>query len=96
MGSRRVIQWGAVIMVLFGLFSKIGAFFITIPEPIIGGVFMVMFGMIAGVGLSNLQFVDLNSSRNLFILGFSLFLGLVSWCNMNKVCSSSTAVMLLY
>ena len=37
-----------------------------------------MFGMITAVGLSNLQFVDLNSSRNLFILGFSLFFGLVS------------------
>ena len=32
--------------------------------------------MIAAVGLSNLQFVDLNSSRNLFIIGFSFFFGL--------------------
>ena len=32
--------------------------------------------MIAAVGLANLQFVDLNSSRNLFIIGFSLFFGL--------------------
>jgi len=35
-----------------------------------------MFGMIAAVGLSNLQFVDLNSARNLFILGFAIFMGL--------------------
>ena len=35
-----------------------------------------MFGMIAAVGMSNLQFVDLNSPRNLFILGFSFFMGL--------------------
>lgn len=34
-------------------------------------------GMITAVGLSNLQFVDLNSSRNLFVLGFSIFFGLV-------------------
>ena len=27
-------------------------------------------------GLSNLQFVDMNSSRNLFVLGFSMFFGL--------------------
>ena len=33
-------------------------------------------GMIVAVGISNLQHVDLNSSRNLFILGSSLFLGL--------------------
>ena len=32
--------------------------------------------MVAAVGISNLQYVDLNSSRNLFILGLSLLLGL--------------------
>ena len=32
--------------------------------------------MITAVGLSNLQFVDLNSTRNLFVLGFSLFFSL--------------------
>ena len=37
---------------------------------------MTMFGLCSAVGLSNLQFVDLNSSRNIFILGSSLFLGL--------------------
>ena len=35
-----------------------------------------MFGMIASVGMSNLQFVNLNSARNLFIIGFSFFMGL--------------------
>ena len=59
------------------MLSKVGALFITIPTPIIGGIFTVMFSMITAVGLSNLQFVDLNSSRNLFVLGFSLFFGLV-------------------
>ena len=76
-GSRRVVQYGALIMIFLGLFSKFGALFSLIPDPIVGGIFYVMFGMIAAVGLSNLQFVDLNSSRNLFILGFSIFFGLV-------------------
>ena len=31
--------------------------------------------MVGAVGLSNLQFVNLNSSRNLFIIGLSLMLG---------------------
>ena len=67
----------ALLMMAFGMFNKFGAFFLTIPTPIVGGVFCVMFGVIAAVGLSNLQFVDLNSSRNLFVLGFSLFFSLV-------------------
>ncbi|XP_072486548.1 solute carrier family 23 member 1 isoform X2 [Notamacropus eugenii] len=33
--------------------------------------------MITAVGLSNLQFIDMNSSRNLFVLGFSMFFGLM-------------------
>ena len=65
-------------MIVMGLFSKFGAVFATIPEPIVGGIFYIMFGMVAAVGLSSLQYVDLNSTRNLFILGFSIFFGLVS------------------
>ena len=75
-GSRRVVQAGAIIMILLGTVSKFGALFTTIPGPIVGGMYCAMFGMIAAVGLSNLQFVDLNSARNLFILGFAFFMGL--------------------
>ncbi len=75
-GARRVVQAGAVFMIVLGMISKFGALFTSIPQPIVGGMYCVMFGMIASVGLSNLQFVNLNSSRNLFILGFALFMGL--------------------
>ncbi|XP_058958308.2 solute carrier family 23 member 2-like [Pocillopora verrucosa] len=75
-GSLRVIQFGAIVMMFVGVLGKIGALFVTIPDPIVGGVFMVMFGMIAAVGISNLQFADMNSSRNLFIVGFSIIFGL--------------------
>ena len=75
-GSRRVVQAGAVIMLVLATIGKFGALFTTIPQPIVGGMYCVMFGMIAAVGLSNLQFVDLNSARNLFILGFAIFMGL--------------------
>lgn len=75
-GSRRVVQFGAVLMIVLAVVGKFGAIFATIPQPIVGGMYCTMFGMIAAVGLSNLQFVDLNSARNLFILGFAFFMGL--------------------
>ncbi len=75
-GSRRVVQVGAGLMIVFGVITKFGALFTTIPQPIVGGMYCAMFGMIAAVGLSNLQLVDLNSPRNLFILGFAFFMGL--------------------
>lgn len=75
-GARRVVQAGGIIMIVLGTVSKFGALFTTIPNPIVGGMYCAMFGMIASVGLSNLQFIDLNSARNLFILGFAFFMGL--------------------
>lgn len=75
-GSRRVVQYGAGIMFLLGTIGKFTALFASLPDPILGGMFCTLFGMITAVGLSNLQLVDLNSSRNLFVLGFSIFFGL--------------------
>ena len=63
-------------MMVIGVVGKIGAVFVSIPDPIVGGIYMVMFGMIAAVGISNLQFADMNSSRNLFIVGSSIVFGL--------------------
>ncbi|XP_054697646.1 solute carrier family 23 member 1 isoform X2 [Grus americana] len=75
-GSRRVIQYGAGIMLMLGTIGKFTALFASLPDPILGGMFCTLFGMITAVGLSNLQFVDMNSSRNLFVLGFAMFFGL--------------------
>ncbi|XP_010177026.1 PREDICTED: solute carrier family 23 member 1-like, partial [Mesitornis unicolor] len=75
-GSRRVIQYGAGIMLVLGTVGKFTALFASLPDPILGGMFCTLFGMITAVGLSNLQFVDMNSSRNLFVLGFAMFFGL--------------------
>uniref|UniRef100_A0A8C0JF85 Solute carrier family 23 member 2 n=1 Tax=Chelonoidis abingdonii TaxID=106734 RepID=A0A8C0JF85_CHEAB len=76
-GSRRVIQYGAAFMLLLGMIGKFSALFASLPDPVLGALFCTLFGMITAVGLSNLQFIDLNSSRNLFVLGFSIFFGLV-------------------
>ncbi|NWX28369.1 S23A1 protein, partial [Notiomystis cincta] len=75
-GSRRVVQYGAGIMLLLGTVGKFTALFASLPDPVLGGMFCTLFGMITAVGLSNLQFVDMNSSRNLFVLGFAMFFGL--------------------
>ncbi|XP_057234685.1 solute carrier family 23 member 1 isoform X5 [Malurus melanocephalus] len=75
-GSRRVIQYGAGIMLVLGTIGKFTALFASLPDPVLGGMFCTLFGMITAVGLSNLQFVDMNSSRNLFVLGFAMFFGL--------------------
>ncbi len=74
--SRYVVLLGAGLLIVLGFVSKIGAVVATIPAPIVGGIYMALFGLIAGVGLSNLQHADMNSQRNLLIVGFLLFMGL--------------------
>ncbi|XP_077452465.1 xan_ur_permease domain-containing protein isoform X1 [Stigmatopora argus] len=90
-GSRMVIVAGGVFMVIIGVFGKVGAIFATIPSPVIGGMFMVMFGVIAAAGISNLQYSDLNSSRNIFVFGFAMFSGLVipNWILKNPTAIST-------
>jgi nucleobase transporter 1/2 len=74
--SRRVIRAGAVVMLILPFFGKFGATLATMPQPVVGSMFVGLFGLIAAVGLSNLQFVNLNNARNLFIVGLAFFAGL--------------------
>jgi xanthine/uracil permease len=74
--SRYVVQIAAVVLILLGFFGKFGAFAAAIPGPVVGGVYCALFGLIAAVGVQQLAKADLSSDRNLFIAGFSLFMGL--------------------
>lgn len=38
-------------MILQGIINKFGAVFIMIPDPVVGGLFCVMFGMITAFGI---------------------------------------------
>eukprot|EP00951_Prasinocladus_malaysianus_P024535 scaffold212234_cov33-Prasinocladus_malaysianus.AAC.3 len=52
---------------------KFGALFASMPWPMVSGIFCCTLGLIASVGVSQLQYTDQNSSRNLFIFGFAVF-----------------------
>ncbi|MGB8362787.1 MAG: solute carrier family 23 protein [Acidimicrobiia bacterium] len=75
--SRYVVAVGAAILLALGLVAKFGAVVATIPQPIIGGAYLALFGLIAAIGLSLLRRVDMDSQRNLLIVGFVLFAGFV-------------------
>ena len=67
--SSRVIQGAAVIAILLSFIQKFGAAIQTIPEPVLGGVTIILYGMIASVGLRTLieNKVDMAQNRNLLI-----------------------------
>ena len=64
-------------LLIGGIVGKLGAVLTLIPDPIIGGTLTVVFGMVAAVGISVLQFIDFSSTRNLTILALSLILGIM-------------------
>ncbi|KAL8609049.1 hypothetical protein ACOMHN_059862 [Nucella lapillus] len=75
--SRWAYLAGGLIFLVCGLCGKLGAFLTTMPDPVLGGIILVSFGMVTAVGLSALSFVDLSSGRNLSIIGSSLMVGLM-------------------
>lgn len=75
-GSRRIVQISAGFMIFFSIFGKFGALFASIPLPIFAAVYCILFGLVAAVGVSFIQFANNNSMRNLYIVGLSLFLGI--------------------
>ncbi|XP_017189648.1 nucleobase-ascorbate transporter 3-like isoform X5 [Malus domestica] len=58
------------------LLWKFGAFFASIPLPIFAAMYCVLFGIVAAVGITFIQFANNNSLRNIYVLGLSLFLGI--------------------
>ena len=51
--------------------------FITVPYSVLGGTQIMTVGIFIGIVLSNLQYIDLGSTRNVAIIGISLLSGLM-------------------
>ena len=68
----------AVIAILLGFVGKFTALVSSIPTPVMGGILVLLFGLIAGNGLKVMveAKVDLSSIRNLIIVATMLVLGL--------------------
>ncbi|XP_033756971.1 solute carrier family 23 member 2-like [Pecten maximus] len=83
--SRRVFQVAGIILVVGGVVGKIGAVLTLIPDPVIGGILTVVFGMVTMVGISTLQYTDMSSTRNLTIMAIAIILGLMvpQWITQN-------------
>lgn len=73
-----VVQVAAIFVLIFSLLPKIGAFINTVPTPVMGGITVLLFGMIAAVGIRTLveREVDLSDNRNLIIVSTILILGI--------------------
>ena len=68
--------WGAAILcIVVSFISPLMAFLHTIPNCVMGGVCIALYGFIAVSGFKMLQGVDLNKNRNLFVASIVFITG---------------------
>ena len=73
-----VIRIAAVFGILFSILGKVSALLKTIPDAVLGGIMLLLFGTIASVGVNTLvkNKVDLGDTRNLVIASLILTTGI--------------------
>jgi len=73
-----LMRIAAVTAIFLAFAGKLGAILRTIPSPVMGGIMILLFGMIAAIGINSLvkARVDMSSSRNLVIASVILTSGI--------------------
>lgn len=74
-----LLRLAAVFAIALSLISKFGVAIRTIPEPVMGGISLMLFSMIAIVGSKTIKNEDVKFNvKNLIIMGAILFVGLIA------------------
>ena len=73
-----VIRIAGLFGILFSVLGKVSALLKTIPEAVLGGIMVLLFGTIASVGINTIvkNKVDMGNTRNLVIVSLILILGI--------------------
>lgn len=76
--SPAVIRISAVTAIVFSVIGKLSALLQSIPQAVLGGIMLLLFGTIASVGVQNLihHKVDMNETRNVIIISVTLTMGI--------------------
>ena len=74
----QVIRIAAVTAILFSIVGKLNALLQSIPQAVLGGIMLLLFGSIAAVGVQNLMrnHVDFGVTRNIIIISIILTTGI--------------------
>ncbi|XP_066135691.1 solute carrier family 23 member 3 isoform X2 [Saccopteryx bilineata] len=76
-GPRRVAHLVGLLCVGLGLSPRLAQLLTTIPLPVLGGVLGVTQAVVLSTGFSTFYLADIDSGRNVFIVGFSIFMALL-------------------
>lgn len=73
--SRSVMILAGIILIILGIFPKISAIISVIPTPVLGGVGVIMFGLVAAQGIKSLTSIHLGD-RELLIISVAFAMGI--------------------
>lgn len=76
--SRYVVAMSGLILIVLGLFPKLAAVVACIPQPVLGGAGVAMFGMIIASGIRSLAKVEFEGTYNLMVIAISFGFGLIT------------------
>jgi len=74
--SRFVATFAGGVLILLGLTPKMGAIVESIPQPVLGGAGIALFGMVAASGVRTLSSVRFNN-RNILVVAISLGIAMI-------------------
>ncbi|XP_002812917.2 solute carrier family 23 member 3 isoform X1 [Pongo abelii] len=76
-GSQQVAHLVGLLCMGLGLSPRLAQLLTTIPLPVVGGVLGVTQAVVLSAGFSSFYLADIDSGRNIFIVGFSIFMALL-------------------
>ncbi|XP_014105018.1 PREDICTED: solute carrier family 23 member 3 isoform X1 [Pseudopodoces humilis] len=76
-GSRLSVQVSALVCMVLGMSPRLAGLLTQIPLAVHGGVLCVTYAVAVGTGISYFQYTDIDSGRNIFIVGFAMFMALL-------------------
>lgn len=73
-----ILRIAAITAIIFSLVGKISGFLKTIPQAVLGGIMLLLFGMIASIGIKTLidSRTNLSETRNQVIVAVILTVGI--------------------
>ena len=74
--SKKVMYVMVLLLLVFGSIPKVGALATIVPQPVLGGAMISMFGMVLAYGVKMLGNTDFGKQENLMIIACSVGLGL--------------------
>ena len=75
--SRFVVATAGGILIVLGLFPKLAAIVASLPQPVLGGAGIALFGMVAASGIRTLSKISFEGNFNLMIVAVSVGIGLI-------------------